>query len=288
MKQIDIYGKKTDTDSGQDKLLHFMYMTPVGRLLLKPLVSPLFSKIAGNFLNTRFSCHFIEPFIRSNNIDMADFEERPFTSYNDFFTRRIKPGKRMIPEDEKLLISPCDSFVTVYPITEQLSFDVKNTEYTVRSLLHSQKLAKRFEGGYALIFRLTVSDYHRYCYAVSGTQAKNYFIPGTLHTVNPVANDCLPVYKENSREYTLIHSDWFGEVLQMEVGALMVGKIVNHKASCLVRRGEEKGYFEFGGSTIILLLQKDAVKLREDLLPNTEAGYETQVRLGDAIGSSLR
>lgn len=287
MKQIDIYGNKTDIDSKQDKLLHFMYTTAIGRFLLKPLVSPFFSRMAGRFLNTRFSCRFIEPFIRSNSIDMTDFEERSFTSYNDFFTRRIKPGKREFPADDKILISPCDSFVTAYRITDRLSFNVKDTEYTVRSLLRSKKLAGRFQGGYALIFRLTVSDYHRYCYCASGTQSKNYSIAGTLHTVNPVANDCLPIYKENSREYTLLHSDQFGEVLQMEVGALMVGKIVNHKASCPVCRGEEKGYFEFGGSTIILLLQKDAVKLREDLLPNTEKGYETQVRLGDAIGSSL-
>lgn len=287
MKQIDIHGKKTDIDSSQDKLLHLIYTTVVGRFILKPFVYPPFSKLAGRFLNTGFSRRFIESFIRSNNIDMTDFEERSYSSYNDFFTRKIKPGARTISGDETTLISPCDSFVTAYPITEKLSFDVKNTEYTVRSLLHSKKLADRFGGGYALIFRLTVSDYHRYCYAVSGTQSKNYYIPGTFHTVNPIANDFLPVYKENCREYTLIHSGQFGEVLQMEVGALMVGKIVNHKASCPVTRGEEKGYFEFGGSTIILLLQKNAVKLREDLLANTTEGYETQVKLGDALGSSL-
>lgn len=288
MKYIDINGHKCSRESGQDKLLNFMYTTTVGRILLKPLVSPTFSKLAGGFLSTKFSCRIIERFIETNGIDMSDFEETKYSSYNDFFTRRIKPGARTISGNEYTLISPCDSYATAYEITDHLTFNVKNTEYTLRSLLHSHRLAGRFDGGYALIFRLTVSDYHRYAYAASGTQSKNYFIPGTFHTVNPVANDYLPVYKENSRELTVIHSGHFGEVLQMEVGALMVGKIVNHKQSCPVIRGEEKGYFEFGGSTIILLLQKDTITLRSDLLKNTADGYETQVQLGDRIGEALR
>ena len=288
MKYIDINGHKCNKESKQDKLLNFMYTTTVGRILLKPLVSPFFSKLAGGLLNTKFSCRIIERFIESNGIDMSDFEKAEYSSYNDFFTRRIRPGARTISGNEYTLISPCDSYVTAYEITDHLTFNVKNTEYTLRSLLHSRRLAGRFDGGHALIFRLTVSDYHRYSYAVSGTQSKNYYIPGTFHTVNPVANDYLPVYKENSREYTVIHSEHFGDVLQMEVGALMVGKIVNHKQSCPVIRGEEKGYFEFGGSTIIVLLQKDAVTLRDDLLKNASAGYETQVKLGDNIGEAPR
>lgn len=286
MKQIDINGNISNADSRQDKLLHFFYTTIPGRLLLKPLVAPWFSKLAGRFLSTRFSCRFIEPFIRSNNIDMSHYEEVNYCSFNDFFTRKIKPGARTLSGSEQTLISPCDCYATAYEITEQMTFDVKHTEYTLRSLLKSQKLAERFAGGYALILRLTVSDYHRYCYAASGRQSKNYAIPGFFHTVNPVANDCLPVYKENAREYTVIHSPVFGEVLQMEVGALMVGKIVNHKESCSVVRGEEKGYFEFGGSTIILLLQNDAVRLRTDLFKNTQNGYETQVRWGETLGET--
>lgn len=286
MKQIDINGNKSNTDSGQDKLLHFFYTTTIGRLMLKPLVTPWFSKLAGRFLSTRFSCRLIEPFIRANDIDMSHYKETKYQSFNDFFTRKIKPGARTTAGSEQTLISPCDCFATAYEITNNMTFDVKHTEYTLRSLLKSRKLAQRFAGGYALILRLTVSDYHRYCYAASGKQSKNYAIPGFFHTVNPVANDCLPVYKENTREYTVIHSPAFGEVLQMEVGALMVGKIVNHKHSCPVIRGEEKGYFKFGGSTIILLLQKDAVNLRSDLLVNTLSGYETQIRWGEALGEA--
>lgn len=287
MKYIDRNGTRHEEDSHQDKLLESLYTTAAGRILLKPLITPAFSKLAGRFLSTGFSRRFIRPFIESNQIQMDDYENTGYTCYNDFFTRKIKPGARIIWGGEDTLISPCDSYVTAYKITDSLSFRVKNTAYTVRSLLHSQRLAKRFEGGYALIFRLTVSDYHRYSYAATGIQSKNYHIPGVFHTVNPIANDTLPVFKENSREYTVIHSNHFGEVLQMEVGALMVGKISNHKESCPVTRGEEKGYFEFGGSTIILLLQEGKVSLRDDFLANTANGYETQVRLGDAIGERI-
>lgn len=286
MKYVDINGKKRNTDTGQDRFLRLMYSTPVGRALLRPLVHPLISKLAGNFLNSSFSCHLIKPFIRSNQIDMSDYEDTTYSCYNDFFTRKIKPGARTLAGDIETLISPCDSYVTAYHLSKNSILTIKHTKYSLASLLHSRNLAKRFEGGYALILRLTVSDYHRYCYPVTGKQSKNYFIPGKLHTVNPVANDFFPIYKENSREYTIIHSECFGDVLQMEVGALLVGKIVNQKECCPVIRGEEKGYFEFGGSTIVLLLQKDTTTLRPDLLKNTREGYETQIRLGDRIGTA--
>nr|MCR4604604.1 phosphatidylserine decarboxylase [Eubacterium sp.] len=152
-----------------------------------------------------------------------------------------------------------------------------------KSLLRSQKLADRFKGGYLFLLRLTVSDYHRYIYAASGKQTKNYRIEGSLHTVDPLANDYLPIYKENTREYTLIHTKEFADVLQMEVGALLVGRIKNHKEKCLARRGEEKGYFEYGGSTIIVLTEPGAVNPREDLIANTKNDLETKVLQGQKI-----
>lgn len=285
MKYIDLNGNKKHADSSQDKLLKLLYSTRTGRIFLRPLVTPAFSKLAGAMLNTRFSCRLINPFVRSNAIDMSDYEGTSYRSYNDFFTRKIKEGAREISGSSSDLISPCDCYASAYEISEDRILTVKNAKYTVSSLLHSKRLAARFQGGYALILRLTVSDYHRYAYAASGRQSKNYRIPGVFHTVNPIAGEHFPIYKENSREYTVIHSSHLGDIVQMEVGALMVGKIVNHKESCSVLRGEEKGYFEFGGSTIVLLLEKDSVTLREDLLVNTLSGYETQLRFGNIIGS---
>lgn len=287
MDYIDLQGKKVINITKQDRLLSFLYTNAIGRMLLKPLIQPQVSKLAGRYLSSSHSCRLIPGFIRKNGINMDIYEEKEYTSFNDFFTRKIRRNCRPIPEDPDVLISPCDCRASVYKIQENTIFSVKNTEYTLRSLLRSPRLAKRFRGGYAYILRLTVDDYHRYIYAATGKQSANYHIDGTFHTVNPVANDYLPIYKENTREYTLIHSKEFGDVLQMEVGALLVGKISNHTERGNVIRGDEKGYFEYGGSTIILLTEKDAVTPRSDLLKNTASGYETKILQGHPLATAV-
>lgn len=286
MNYIDLEGNKIEDTAEEEKLLNFLYTNPLGRILLKPLVRPAISKLAGKFLSTRFSTRLIGSFIKKNHIGMKQYEATTYHSFNEFFTRKMKKGYRPFSGNPDILISPCDCKATVYPIRENTTFSVKHTEYTLRSLLRSRKLAKRFQGGYAYILRLTVDDYHRYIYAASGKQSKSYRINGTFHTVNPVANDYLPIYKENTREYTVIHTREFSDIVQMEVGALLVGKIKNHKHSCHVHRGEEKGYFEYGGSTIILLTMKDTVLPRKDLLTNTAEGYETRLLQGHPLGTS--
>lgn len=288
MDYIDLNGKIVKNRTSQDKFLEHLYTNAAGRLLLKPLVQPQVSNLAGQYLSSKHSTGMIDKFIIKNNIDMSSYEETEYTSFNDFFTRRIKEGKRPLPEDKNLLISPCDCKATVYNIQENTTFSIKNTEYTLRSLLRSPRLAKRFRGGYAFLLRLTVDDYHRYIYAASGRKSKNYHIDGSFHTVNPVANDYLPIYKENTREYTVIHTKEFGDIVQMEVGALLVGKISNHTQGSVVTRGEEKGYFEYGGSTIIVLTEKNRIIPREDLLRNTERGYETKLLQGHPLGTANR
>ena len=284
MDYIDLQGKKVSNITNQDKLLSFLYTNIFGRMLLKPLIQPQVSKLAGRYLSSAHSKWLISKFIERNEINMDIYEEFDYSSFNDFFTRKIKPDCRPVPEDLDVLISPCDCLATVYPIQENTTFSIKNTEYTLRSLLRSPRLAKRFRGGDAYVLRLTVEDYHRYLYSVSGKQSKNYHIDGTFHTVNPIANDYLPIYKENTREYTVIRSKEFGDVLQMEVGALLVGKISNHKQSTVVTRGEEKGFFEYGGSTIVVLTQKGRVTPRSDLLTNSKNGYETKVLQAHPLG----
>ena len=277
-------GQVMDAPDGQDKLLAKLYTSAWGRALLRPLVSPIVSKAAGWFLSTRLSKGLIKPFIRANGIDMSQFPEEDYASYNAFFSRKIRPELRPIPMDEAVLIAPCDSKLTVLPVTREGIFTLKNTQYTVTSLLQDEALARKYEGGLALIFRLTVDDYHRYCYIADGEKTGNIHIPGVLHTVNPIANDVYPIYVQNSREYSLLHTVAFGDVLMMEVGALLVGKIVNHHGEAHVQRGQEKGYFQFGGSTVVLLLEKDRVQVDEDILVNSREGYETIVKMGEKIG----
>ena len=284
MRQKTRDGILTEGADGQDRMLAALYGSAPGRMLLKPLTAPWLSKAAGRFLSTKASCVFIKPFIKNNHIDMSRFEPVEYESYNDFFSRRIRPEARSVDMDPKHLISPADSKLTVLPITETGRFTLKHTEYTVGSLLKDPALAAQYVGGYALIFRLTVDDYHRYCYAFSGEKGENIRIPGRLHTVNPIANDFFPIYKENAREYTLLRTEAFGEVIAMEVGALLVGKIVNHHGPASVKRGQEKGYFQFGGSTVVLLLKQDAAVLDADILENSRNGIETVVKFGEKIG----
>lgn len=284
MKYIDREGNVTIEESGQDKILYRMYNSAVGRIVLRLLIRPSVSKAAGWLLNQKCSKVLIQPFIQKNNIDMSLYEKKEYASYNEFFTRQIRKEHRPIVEDEKVLISPCDGKLSVYPVEENSHFKIKNTDYTLKSLLRSGKLAQKFMGGTICIFRLTVDDYHRFCYVDNGRKSGNYHIPGVFHTVNPAANDVYPIYKENTREFSLLKSEHFKTVLMMEVGALLVGRIVNHQEAGIVQRGTEKGMFEFGGSTVILLFQKDAVEIEKELLQNTENGYETIVKMGEPIG----
>ena len=184
-----------------------------------------------------------------------------------------------------MLVSPCDGKVTVSRIGSDSRFFIKDTPYTLERLLENKKLAERYLGGYAVILRLTVDDYHHYCYVADGEKSPAVKIPGVFHTVNPAANDACQIYHENSREYCLLKTKRFGTIIMMEVGAMMVGKITNlEPGACEVKKGEEKGYFEFGGSTIVVLLQHGKIRLDADLIENSESGYETIVRMGERIG----
>ena len=287
MRQKTREGLLIEGADGQDRLLAALYGSAPGRLLLKPLTAPWLSKLAGRFLSTGASKVFIRPFIKNNHIDMSQFLPEEYDSYNDFFSRRIRPEARPIDMDPRHLISPADSKLTALPITETGRFTLKHTQYTVGSLLKDPALAAEYVGGWCLIFRLTVDDYHRYCYAFVGEKGENIRLPGRLHTVNPIANDFFPIYKENSREYTVLHTREFGDVIAMEVGALLVGKIVNHHGPASVRRGQEKGYFQFGGSTVVLLLKKDTAFLDEDILENSRNGIVTVGKFGEKIGIAI-
>ncbi len=287
MKCVDRGGNNIRQNEAQDRILKALYQNVLGRILLKQLVKPWVSNMAGAVLSSSCSRGLISPFVKRNKINMAEYEERSFLSYNDFFTRRIKEGQRIVDHQPDHLIAPCDGKLCVFPITKDSRFYIKNTQYTLRSLLKNKKLADYYEGGVLLLFRLTVDDYHRYCYIDNGRKTRNYHIKGVFHTVNPIANQVLPVYKENTREFSIIDTENFGRILVMEVGAMLVGKIVNYHEAATVQRGEEKGRFEFGGSSIIILLEKGRAVIDEDIQYNSANGVETKVKLGERIGETI-
>ncbi|MBQ6836270.1 MAG: phosphatidylserine decarboxylase [Clostridia bacterium] len=285
MKQKLRNGTLIEKTDGQEKALSFLYGTALGRIILKPLTAPWISKVAGALLSTKPSCVLIKPFIKSNNIDMSQFKLVKYNSYNEFFSREIREEARPVDMNSSHFISPADSKLTVIPIADDTFFNIKYTRYNVESLLKNRSLAEEYKGGYVMIFRLCVDDYHRYCYVADGEKGENTFIKGVLHTVNPIANDYYPIYKENSREYTTLETADFGKLTIIEVGALLVGKIVNNHGKAKVRRGQEKGYFQFGGSTVVVLVKKDEVVIDSDIMENSLADIETIVRMGEKIGT---
>lgn len=289
MRYRDRNGIETGADSGQDRFLRKLYKTTAGRLLVYLLIRPAVSRLGGRLLDQRGSRVLIRPFIRSAGIHMEEYTRQKvsdYDSYNDFFCRRIRPELRPVEHDEDAFISPCDGKLSVYPIRRDAGFRIKNTYYTVESLLKSPRLAQRYAGGFLCLFRLTVEDYHRYVYAESGMKSEQRKIPGVYHTVNPAAGDVCPIYQENTREYCLIRTRRAGVLVQMEVGALLVGKISNcHPGRTSALRGQEKGKFEFGGSTIVVIIQPGKVRIDQELLDNTADHWETKVRLGERIGT---
>lgn len=264
-------------------LLRLLYHTFPGRLLLKPLTAPGLSKLSGRILDRGVSRVLIPGFIRRNHINMEEYEKTSYHSFNEFFCRKIRPEVRpvdMIPEH---LISPCDGYLSIYPISDGLVLPVKQSSYTISSLLRNSRLAKRYDGGTCMVFRLCVNHYHRYCYPDSGVRSKEVKIKGVFHTVRPVALSAVPVFQENAREFCLLRTEKFGTIVQMEVGAMLVGRICNSPQAGSVQRGQEKGYFQYGGSTIILLLEKDKIRLPRLL----EGAIEVPVSMGEMIASSL-
>lgn len=286
MKCIDRQGNLLTREDTQDKLLNFLYKTKTGRKIVFILIKPWLSRAVGAFMDSKCSRVVIKPFLKRSCINMEEYENRRFSSFDDFFTRKIRDGARPADMEPSHLISPCDCRLSVYPITQDAAFRIKGVDYTMESLLRNKLLAQQFEGGTLLLLRLTVDDYHRYSYVDNGIKGENTHIAGVYHTVNPVACEQNAVYRENSREYSVLESENFGRILMMEVGAMLIGRIVNYHAAQKVCRGQEKGRFEFGGSTVILCLQEGAAVIDSDLIENTGRGIETVVKLGEKIGVS--
>ena len=270
-------------------VLRFLYRTVPGRMLLKLLVRPKFSKAVGHYLSSRASRWLVPYYIRKHKIDMNNVEipSGGFSSFNEFFTRKRRTG--CFDETCGHLISPCDGFLSFVRIREDTVLNIKNTRFTLGDLLKDCELAGQFREGCALIFRLTPANYHRYCYVANGEIILHRKIQGMLHCVRPIAIRTVPVFAQNSREYQVLGTECFGTVIQMEVGALLVGKIRNDVSSLksgYVWRGKEKGYFEFGGSTIIILLQKNTICFSENLNKKQNNNGEIPVCMGEFVAKA--
>lgn len=266
-------------------MLKFLYHTTPGRACLKIMVSPCISKIAGAYLDSRLSKWLIPSFQKKNKISLDGIAvpKKGFASFNDFFTRRRK--EILFDASKQCFPSPCDGFLSISKISAGQVLEIKHTKFSIEELLKNERLAEGFQNGLALVFRLTPSHYHRYSYPVDGTIVGKHRINGVLHCVRPIATESFPVFCQNTREYQVIRSDIFGRFVQMEVGAMLVGRITNVpiRIGDKVKRGMEKGYFEFGGSTIIVLLKGEDIQINKGLMTRENEAGEIPVKVGEPI-----
>ncbi|MFR0367798.1 phosphatidylserine decarboxylase [Candidatus Phytoplasma palmae] len=254
------------------------------RFLLKILTSRIFTFIVGIYLKSCFSKIHIKKTIKSNKINLNLFEKNNFKSYNDFFIRKYK--KIFFSKNTYDFISPGEGEISIYSISSDSVYTIKNTKYHLSDILKNDSLASSYKNGNLIILRLKPSDYHRYIFVDDGIIEYNVKIKGKFHTVNPIAFKYFNVFKENTREYSILKTKNFSEIIQVEIGALMVGKIHNHPINNFLK-GQEKGFFSFGGSTILLLVKKNMVSFDQKIYNNTLKNIETKVDIGQTIGKKI-
>lgn len=294
---IKFYNRKTKEYEIEkvagDKYLKWVYTSPVGKSLTELFIKKkLFSNLYGRYCDSKYSAKKIDAFIKDFDIDMSLCEDPSvkFSSFNEFFIRKLSKESRPVSTDKNILVSPGDGRLSAY---ENIDLDnivqVKGFTYSLRELLKDDKVAKEYEGGTCLILRLCPTDYHRFHFVDDGVCGETKKISGRYYSVNPIALERIPkLFCENKREWSIFKSENFGEIIHVEVGATCVGTIIQtYTPGQKIKKGDEKGYFKFGGSTTILFLKKDKVKIDKDIVYQTSLGIETKVIMGENIGRIL-
>jgi len=249
---------------------------------------PFFSKLYGTIQANPRSKKKVLPFIEKFGVDISEFEKKPteFLSFNDFFTRKLKKGARPLAEDNQRAVLFADARYLFFPnISKSDGFLVKGARFCLKKLLNSEELANRYESGSMVIARLCPTDYHRFHFPFDCLPSESKLINGYLYSVNPIAlKKNINYLTENKREITSLESDHFGTVQYIEVGATHVGSIhQTFEPGKKVKKGDEKGYFAFGGSCVILLFEPGKIKFDEDLLAVKD--MEIRGLFGQSLGA---
>ncbi|HBJ60669.1 MAG TPA: phosphatidylserine decarboxylase [Opitutae bacterium] len=270
--------------------LKLIYDNPFGKLLLWAAVKKSwFSRWYGWRMSQPASKARIRPFIRKYKLDEEEFDSDPegFRSFNEFFSRKLKPDARPIEQENAVAVFPADGrHLGVQDLSANLGFYVKGQKFDLPKLFQSEELAGRFRKGSLIISRLCPVDYHRFHAPVSGKISEARLINGSLFSVNPIAlRKRLSVFWENKRYLCMIDSDYHGKVAQFIVGATCVGSATfTFSQNQRVNKGEELGYFSFGGSSVLTLFEKDRLRISEDVQQHSQANIETYAKMGEEMG----
>jgi phosphatidylserine decarboxylase len=271
--------------------MRWTYNNPFGRLALEAFVKrPIFSQWYGWRMNRSVSRSKVLPFIRTYGLDVNEFADAPesFRSFNEFFYRRLKPSARPIDADPNAIAFPADARHLGFSDASQIEgVFVKGQRFDLAKLLNDAALAARYAKGAVVLSRLCPVDYHRFHFPVAGRASETKLINGPLYSVNPIAlRRNLAYLWENRRTITTIESEKFGTVLMLEIGATNVGSIVQtYHAGTTIAKGDEKGYFEFGGSSTMLVFEPGRIRLADDLVEQSRNQRELYARVGDRLGT---
>jgi phosphatidylserine decarboxylase len=267
--------------------LEMLYRTAVGRWLTNAVLrrEPV-SRCYGWLQRRPRSRRGIKRFVDNLGIDTGELEKplEAYCSLDDFFTRKLRPEVRPVDENADHLVSPADGRVLVYPNVSDGELVVKQCRVKLDELLGDVALAARFRDGTVVIVRLSPADYHRFHFSDGGQASPTRWIGRGLHSVHPIALTAGAASFYNKRTITRLESHNFGPLLLIDVGALFVGDIIQTYQPGHVERGQEKGYFRFGGSTVVIVAQPGRVRLDDDLIESSQTGLETYVRMGTRIG----
>lgn len=271
-----------------EKWLRWLYYNPVGGLSLEAVAKRKFlTNWYGKKMDSPESAEKIPGFISDYGIDMTIVRDSQFASFNEFFYRKLKPESRPIVAESSAVVSPADGKILVYQHLGEEDFFVKGHRFRINDFLQNDSLSAFFANGSMAIIRLCPTDYHRYHFPANGSVVYEQKIPGDYYSVSPLAiRKKLEIWGQNKREYTVIRSDYFGDMVMCEVGATMVGGMIKTYENHQVEKGEEKGYFKFGGSTVVLIFKPNTIQFHADLIANTLKGLETQVIMGEGIATT--
>ena len=268
--------------------LRFLYSNPFGRLVRQIMKFKSLSKLVGRYYDSPASARSIPRFIEQHHIDMSDYEQTTYTSFNDFFTRKLNPGKRVINQDPQILASPCDAKLFVIPhLSSKSLFYLKELPFNLERFIGNKAQAQQYSGGTLMIFRLAPYDYHRFHFPVDCIATPARHINGLLESVNPlVYKKGIQVLTQNERHCIELQTMHHGNMLMVPVGALCVGKIIEtYPALQPVKKGHEAGYFMFGGSTVALVIPPGKITVEQRFIKNSALGFETAVKMGEAIAT---
>ncbi len=276
-----------------DRMLRLAYLSPCRGLLRWPLFGSSFcSRMLGWFADRGFSHRKIAATVEQLGIEMSEVVVPPggFRTFNEFFCRHLKAGARPLDADQRRLLSPADCRCLVYPeLKRESCIPVKGAAFTVSELLGDAgaEYAPRFQNGSLAVFRLCPADYHRYHFPASGRLLRGWRLRGKYHSVHPLALATkIRVFSENVREVSMLDLGAGGLAAFIEVGAFGVASIKQTFASQDFQRGQEKGYFAFGGSTIIVILEPGRWRFDADLLAKSAEGCECLLQMGEGIASA--